>query len=1007
MAAGKHASPKGARHARAEKAAQSARAPKSAKRKSSAKGSRRGMAALAAVCVLALAAGFLLQSVFSVSSGVAVEERASDSPLRFSEVMTANASAFAAEDGQYSDWVELVNTGASDISLADYTLLNADDALEPLSFPQITLAPGEYLLIYCDGRLKNTAGYALHAPFRLSASGVALALYDAEGARVDSVDVPALERNFVYCRDQQTGAWGIRGDYTPGLPNTAADHLSLEKRATDDPLVISEAASANRTYVPSAAGECYDYIELHNTSAQAVDISGYALSDDPNDSEKYIFPEGASIPAGGYLLVYASGRADAPAGEWHAPFKLAAEGESVLLCDRDGRVVSLVELPALLSDQAYSLGEDGQYTASLAPTPGFANTSNEPRAQMARENAGGVYISEFMASPDDQPNDWLEIYNASSQAVDVSGWGLSDDAACPRKWRFPQGTVIQPGDYLTFYLSGADGVDTSGILHAAFRLSADGGYGLTLSDATGALRDRVFVPEQYNGIAYARMEDGDFLYVADDTPDRANAQSGYLGRAEKPAFSVHGGPQAAGTTLSVELSAAPGARIYYTLDCSAPDETSTPYAGPISVSATTIVRAVAYLDGYLPSYSASESYLYGADHEMRVVSMVADPNDIFGPEGFHTLYNEILERPGHIEVYTEDGAQMLSENCALRLHGQESRSMEQKGFKVIARSEYGANRFKAPLFTGRDYTEYQSFLLRSSSEDGPMTRMRDSILTSLARGTDVLYQETELCVLYINGEYWGHYNMRERICAAMICQYEGWEGQEDEIDIVKGNAQVLRGSNASFAAMLDYLREHGVPDDETLARVGEEIDLNSFIAYQALQIFVGNADTLNVKRYRNLSADGKWHWAIFDLDWGFFVDTNSIRRWLDPEGMGAQLATDNTLFRALMANPTFYDRFLTFMGEKLATDWTSGNIEAKIRERYEALLPEMPRQLERWGQSHDTFERRMAEFVDYARTRPRKLVIYFRDSLGLTAEEMEHYFGAAMRRIEEEEAAWA
>ena len=91
--------------------------------------------------------------------------------------------------------------------------------------------------------------------------------------------------------------------------------------------------------------------------------------------------------------------------------------------------------------------------------------------------------------------------------------------------------------------------------------------------------------------------------------------------------------------------------------------------------------------------------------------------------------------PGHIEVYTEDGAQMLSENCALRLHGQESRSMEQKGFKVIARSEYGANRFKAPLFTGRDYTEYQSFLLRSSSEDGPMTRMRDSILTSLARDT--------------------------------------------------------------------------------------------------------------------------------------------------------------------------------------------------------------------------------------------------------------------------------
>ena len=350
---------------------------------------------------------------------------------------------------------------------------------------------------------------------------------------------------------------------------------------------------------------------------------------------------------------------------------------------------------------------------------------------------------------------------------------------------------------------------------------------------------------------------------------------------------------------------------------------------------------------------------------------------------------------------------MLSENCALRLHGQGSRSMDQKGFKVIARGEYGSNRFQAPLFTRRDYTEYQSFLLRSSSEDGPMTRMRDSILTSLARDTGVLYQETELCVLYINGEYWGHYNMRERICAAMICQYEGWEGQEDEIDIVKGNDQVLRGSNASFAAMLDYLRQNGVPDDETLARVGEEIDLDSFIAYQALQIFVGNADTLNVKRYRNLSADGKWHWAIFDLDWGFFVDTDSIRRWLEPEGMGARLATDNTLFRALMANATFRDRFLTFMGEKMATNWTSSNIEAMIRERYEALLPEMPRQLERWGPSRDVFERCVAEFVEYTRTRPRKLIGYFREELQMSSEDMEHYFGAAMRRIEEDEAAWA
>ena len=969
--------------------------------------SRRGALALALICALTLAAGFALDALMPPGGAADEGAAASASPLRISEVMASNASAHRDAGGAFCDWVELVNTGAQSENVGGFRLVDGENVLAPLTLPDIALAPGEHLVIYCDGEERNVPGGELHAPFRIDADGAALALYDTDGALADAVDVPALNANEVYRRDEATGVWEISGEYTPGLANTREMHLSLEAEESDSPLVISEASSANRTYAPDASGNCHDYVEIYNPSAQAIDLTGHCLTDDEADPGKWAFPQGATIPAGGYLLVYASGGAAGAAGELHASFKLDSAGETLLLTDPEGRAISRLSLPALQCDQAYSLGEDGAYTAALAPTPGLPNDSDEPRLQMARANAGGVYISELMASSDEHPHDWLEVYNASSQAADISGWGLSDDAASPRKYRFPQGTVIQPGDHLTLYLSGTDGVDASGILHASFRLSADGGYGLTLSDASGALLDRVFVLEQYTGISYARMADGNFLYTAEDTPDRVNAQTGYQGRTQAPAFSVPGGPQAEGSTLQVELTAAPGARIFYTLDCSAPDETDAPYTGPIAVTDTTVVRAVAYQEGYLPSYSASQSYLYDAEHTLRVVSMVADPEDIFGPEGFHTLYERDLERPGHIEVYTENGAQMLSENCALRLHGQGSRKYQQKGFKVIARREYGTNRFRAPLFSGRDYTEYQSFLLRASSEDGRLTRMRDSILTALARGTDVLYQETELCVLYINGEYWGHYNMRERICAAMICQYEGWEGQEDSIDIVKGNDLVLRGSDDSFQAMLAYLRQHGVPDDETLARVGEEVDLDSFIAYQALQIFVGNADTLNVKRYRNPNADGKWHWAIFDLDWGFYVDTNSIRRWLDPQGMGTSLATDNTLFIALMGNPTFYDRFLTYMGDMLSTQWTSLRIVEMIHERYLALTPELPRHQARWGQSRENFEERVAELVEYAKTRPRKLVGYFRDTLGLTGEEMEHYFGAAMRRIEEEEAAWA
>ena len=986
--------------------------------------SRRSLAVLAAVCALALAAGFLLEEFMPRGIEAAGEEVVSTSMVRISEVMSSNDSALQSDNGQFSDWVEIVNTGATDVNLEGYTLLNADDALAPLTFPEITLEPGHYLLVYCDGVERNAAGYTLHAPFRLDAAGVTLGLYDADGARVDVVDVPALERNHVYRRNQQSGDWELSGDYTPGMDNTLENHLTLDVESSDSPLVISEAASANRTYARDASGEYHDYIEIYNTSGEAVDLSGYTLSDDEDDLAKWTFPEGASVPAGGYALVYASGRTESANGELHASFKLSSEGESLILCDAEGRAASSIDLPALLSDQAYSLDENGEYTTGLAPTPGLPNTAQSAeslRAAVAQGNASGVYINEFMTSADDQPHDWLELYNSSAQAVDVSGWGLSDDGATPRKWRFPEGTVIQPGEYLTLYMSGTDGVTSAGILSASFRLSADGGYNLMLSDASGALLDRVFVPEQYTAVSYARMSDGAFLYATDDTPNRQNTSEGYQGRAGSPEASVAGGLYDEGETLTVELTAAPGARIYYTLDSSAPDESDTLYTGPITVSATTVVRARAYENGCLPSFVETQTYLYGADHEMRVVSLVADPYEMFdetdglymtGPNasasypytGANFWREDELE--GHVEMFTQDGETMISQGCGVRLHGQYSRAEAQKAFKIIARREYsGLNRFHARIFSRRDYEEYQSFLLRGSGQDGDMTRMRDSVLQTLAENTSVMYQETELCVVYINGQYWGHYNIRERINTYSICQFEGWEGQEDDIDLVKANDRVMQGSNDTYAAMLDYVKENGIPDDATLERVGEVIDLQNYIEYHALEIFVGNGDTLNVKRYRNPNDDGKWRYCLFDLDWAFFVDTNSIGRWLTPGGMGTNKYTDNSLFIALMNNATFQDRFLTYMGQMMATEWTTEKILDKFHTRYDLLMTEMPRHAERWSLSRDQFDSHIERLINYTRTRPGRLLDFFYESMDLSSDQMWHYFGDARRVIEAEESS--
>ena len=155
---------------------------------------------------------------------------------------------------------------------------------------------------------------------------------------------------------------------------------------------------------------------------------------------------------------------------------------------------------------------------------------------------------------------------------------------------------------------------------------------MTLSDANGTILDRIYVPEQYSGVSYGRPTGQSALrYFPTPTPGAANAGESYLGRADEVVCSRDGGLFQTGETFTVELSAPSDCKIYYTTDFTDPDETSTPYAGPITVSGQTILRARAFKDGCMPSLIATRSYLYGAKNgggTVYVVSVVSDPRNL-------------------------------------------------------------------------------------------------------------------------------------------------------------------------------------------------------------------------------------------------------------------------------------------------------------------------------------------------------------------------------------------
>jgi hypothetical protein len=999
--------------------------PRAAGRAPRAAASRRpatpvALAALAAVAALVLL--YLLELHWGAPNLGAGETAATNAvaavapvgAVRVTEVMSSNKTAVPDEAGKYPDWVELFNAAQEPVDITGWSLTDNMDKLVRFTFPEMTLAPGEYVVVYCDDDLKNTAGYPFHAPFKLSAQGDQVLLFDREGDIMHSLTVPALQANQSY-RLNADGDWEVSAEYTPGLPNTEEAFAQAAGVVTESAVRLSEVMADNKSYA-GRNGVYDDWIELYNASDAAVSLRGYALTDDPSKPFKWRFPD-VTIPARGYLLVYASGRADA---DMDASFKLNAEGETVVLSDASGRALDRVDYGLLSADQSFSREGDG-WTGALAPTPGMANTKESADAMdalLASANTVRVFLNEAAASAR-QPGaaksapDWVELYNQSLHAVDLSGYGLSDDPDRPRKWRFPSGTKIEAGGYLRVLLNGLDKADLSKNAFAAnFKLSLSGRETLVLATPEGAILDRMPLLTQYGGVSYGRISGRDgFFYLESATPGALNSQTPYQGRVESVSFSEPGGFYTGGVTVA--LLAPEGADVRYTLDATEPTEASPRYEGPIALSETTVLRARAFRDGMLPSLVSTHTYLFAAPHTLDVISLVADPAGLFdeekgllvmGPKKLKYPFKganfwQDWERAAHVEYFTADGETLLSQGAGLQLQGQYSRMEDQKAFKISARNAYGDNRFRAAIFPNRDYAQVKSFLLRASGQDANKTRYRDALLTSLAAATSVMYQDARPVAVYLNGQYWGHYNLRERIHKYSIAQFMGWK-EPDKISIVKANDTVMQGSDKTFQQLLSYVKKNGVRTDEDIAYVESKIDLENYLEYIALETFIGNTDLLNVKRYRSDEGDGRWRWIIFDPDWAFYTDTDSFGRWLKAGGMGSGNKTDNSLFIALMKNKTLQQRYLTLLGRLMSTEWTTRKILEKSQQWQDTLYPEMPAQTKKWGGNEKGWLNAIKSFNNYAKTRPKKLLTYIQRATGYTKAEMRVYFGDIMDQIE-------
>lgn len=979
----------------------------------------------AAGVALALLAVALLSMVLP-----AMEASASSPDVVIRRVMTSNPQVCFRVEGEYYDWVELVNLSDSTVNLEGWRLTDTGDLRSAFVLPPRVLAPGGTLVVYCDDAPEGYAGDAVFTGFKLSSDGELLMLADL-AQRTCGVNVPPLRKGFVYQRDPGTG------EYAAMPFGEMSDSEKAERaQAGYDPreVMISEIMPVNRSILADGDGEFSDWLELYNPKSEPVNLEGWALTDDDIKRAKWTFPAKVIQP-GEYLVVFCSGKNKQDSGgALHTNFRLSAKGETIRLSNLEGEVISQVKYERVDADRSLCREVSGAMTAELAPSPGRANLAPGQQGDygLVMDNAAGLYINEIYygsAGPD-----WVELYNSSSRGLDLSGAGLSDNPGKPRKWQFPDGASIAPGGYVVVELAGspekqaeraasatpapipsetpeATEAPLVPTIHPDY--SADfglvSGETLCLSTKDGRLVDRVMLSGEYKTASLGRAEGFNTLrFFGEITPGAANAAKSYASVGRE--ITLNPAPGVIHEeTIQLTMSCDEGVDIYYTTDGSVPTADSRVYNGPITISKNTMVRAVADPRDVLNPELKTGSYIFGP-HTLRTLVVTGREKDLTRSGG---ALNTGVKGNGcdvFVEIYEDNGIPLIAQNCHFSLTGHHSRTHNsQKSFKLNAKRATGDTRFRARLFSKRDYEEVKNLSIRSTGQDYKNAHMLDSILTSLAEGTHVFYQECEPTVVYVNNQYWGLYNMREHVDAHSVCQFEGWT-DPDSVIMIKGDgddAGATSGSAQPYKAFWKWLKNADLTKAEDMLTMKENFCIESYLDYVILEMFVNNSDLGNIRCYCNTAEDKRWHYVLFDLDLSFrnkkSDPANTVKCWFQSK-VGSTTSQETLPFRKLMQVDDIRDEFLTRAGELLATNLSSKNIVDKIETRRELIKDEMVYNCKRWKWKYETWEKNVDRIVSYANSRPGKMIGYFKEAFKLSDAETQRYFGDAIALVQATQA---
>ena len=758
------------------------------------------------------------------------------------------------------------------------------------------------------------------------------------------------------------------------LPGTAA-------AADDTPAVrISEMMYKNHATLQDADGEFSDWFELENTTSRVVRLKGWSVSD---GKTVWDFPADATIPRGGLCVVFASRKDTTVSGELHTSFALG-EGETLYLIAPGGTIADRAACdPELPADHVLRRENGGELTESVWATPGYPNTAAGYAAFCeSRKTESPLVIYEAAVYNDTfalkgEYYDWVEIKNVSKESVKLSDYCLSDDRREPEKWSLPNRTLAK-GQSILIYCTGEENPTTGNGLRANFALNASSETLYLTKKGESAAADFVWLHDIPYGYSMGRTDaENGFFYLRRQTPNMPNKTDAYRYISEAPAANREPGVYEAGRTVRVKLAAA--GDIYYTTDGSAPTEESTPYTGAITVDKTIVLRAVAVEEGGAPSPALTLDFFIGEEHTLPVLSLVTD-----SPRRFSEIYEGNVkdrECAGNLSFYAPEGS--FSIGCGVEMKGHTSLFAPKKSLGVSFRGCYGAETLAYDIF-GEGPAEFSELSIRAG-QDYSSTVFRNELMQELCAELDTtVTQRSRYCVLYINGEYWGIYCLKDDITRQYYANLTGTAKE----DVTMLSSPVPQ-SAAVYTEALGLWKDTSLTREEAYERFCAAVDMDGFIDWVLLEGYCANGDVKSNLRYFR-TGDGPWQIAFYDLDWAFQSRYSCFLNLVGPE-QTAQIAPT---IRWLFGIDGFKERLLTRYADLTETTLSDGHVTEKIDEFRALLAPEMARERARWSGTAGAWEESVdalrANIADgYAAHTVRNLC----SILGVGEEERMEYFG--------------